>query len=61
MKPEEAEKKWCPMTFANRASDKCIADHCMAWVWDILPSTNGKGIKHPGRGHCGLIGGKLNA
>ena len=69
MKPEEAEKKWCPMSriqvttsggiydnhLGNYPHTDCIAGGCMAWVWDTPPSTNGKSVKHPGDGHCGLV------
>ena len=57
MKPEEAEKKWCPMTgpFKDYNTSRCASYECAVWVWDTPPSTNGKSIKQPGDGHCGLV------
>ena len=61
MKVEEAKNKFCPNTYAERiiagsssgpiknfSFGLCIADECMAWVWDEIDQYGNKI-----GGHCG--------
>lgn len=55
MTKEEAERKWCPMTFNGGDIDHCCHIACAVWQWDYKNNSVGPLPEEEWRGHCGLI------